>query len=267
MDSEDFDPLHGAAPKEIPLSNAPLASALCQVRFPDIVQVRDINFIGGFQEKVRGHYPLFSGDLIQTFNMLPNGLQSSQDQLWRLSDADANWRISLGANFVTLETKKYSSRADFLKKLSFVLSSLEDTIRPTHVWRVGVRYVDRVKTSSMGNFGDMLRQEMAGLSATHLRNSFNHSLSEVSCKVDEGNLLVKWGILPANGSHEPEVMPPINDESWFLDIDVAHEYRDGPRQFLVEELVADAEAKATRCYSFFRWVVTDKFLRTFGGNV
>ncbi|XKM42740.1 TIGR04255 family protein [Rhizobium ruizarguesonis] len=237
------------------------------VRFPDIVQVRDINFIGPFQEKLRVSYPLFSGDIVQTFNIVPEGLQASQDQLWRLSDADANWRISLGANFIALETKKYSSRADFLKRLSFVLSALEETIRPTHVWRVGVRYVDRVETSSLGNIRDMLRHEMAGLSATELRHAFNHSVSEVACKVDEGTLLVKWGILPANGSHEPEVMPPINDESWFLDIDVAHEYRVGPRQFRVDELVADAERKAERCYSFFRWAVTDEFLRRFGGEL
>ncbi|MBX5202244.1 TIGR04255 family protein [Rhizobium sp. NZLR1] len=267
MDSEDFDPLHGEAPKEIPLSNAPLASVLCQVRFPEIVQVRDINFIGGFQEKVRASYPLFSSDLVQTFNVLPHALQSNQDQLWRLSDADANWRISLGANFVALETKKYSSRADFLKRLTFVLDALEETIRPTHVWRVGVRYVDRVPTSALGNIRDMLRHEMAGLSATELRSSFNYSVSEVACRVDEGNLLVKWGILPAHGSHEPEVMPQIDDESWFLDIDVSHEHHVAPRQFRVDELVFDAERKAARCYSFFRWAVTEEFLRRFGGEI
>jgi uncharacterized protein (TIGR04255 family) len=91
-------------------------------------------------------------------------------------------------------------------------------------------------------------------------------MNEAFCVTKEGNLLARWGFMPENHSHDPEMMPPIKQRSWFLDID---SFREEPQfaSFDAEEISNLAHALATRSYAFFRWAVTDKLLREYGGIV
>lgn len=267
MELEDFDPLHGAAPEEIPLNAAPLATVLCQIRFTDIVQIRDVAFIGQLQERLRQSYPILKSENIQTVNVGPHGVQASLDPIWRFVDPAQQWRVSLGSSYVALDTSAYVSRVDFIRRLEFILVSMAETINPTHVWRIGMRYIDRVPMSKMGGIQDMLRPELAGIAGTSLLPKIQYSVTEVSCQVEHGALLVKSGILPANGSHEPEVMPAIAEPSWILDIDASYENSAKPVAYDVSDIVKSTEQHAARCYSFFRWSVSKNFLRSFGGNV
>jgi hypothetical protein len=44
-------------------------------------------------------------------------------------------------------------------------------------------------------------------------------------------------------------------------------FRAETRTFDPSEVVADARSYAERIYTFFRWAVTDDFLRLYGGKV
>ena len=269
MTDSNFDPLFGAAPEEIPLPAAPLVTVLSQVRFPEIISIRQKSFIAGFQELVREDYPLIRDEQVKAIEFDEHGAKVavSDESVWRFIDERGTWRLTLTPSFFSLETRKYISRADFTDRLGKIIESAGKTLKPTHVTRIGMRYVDRVPLKGDATLDGMLRPEMLGLAGSSIREGIDHAISEVMCKVKEGQMLARWGLLPGRGTHDPEIMPPASDPSWFLDIDTFANYQNSPVRYESGMIRSTALALATRSYSFFRWAVTRQFLEAFGGVV
>lgn len=267
MSEFQVDPLFGADPIEIPLPAAPLVTVLCQVRFPEIISIQNKQFIAAFQELVRSDYPLLQDERLKTvaLDAQIGTVAASDAVIWRFIDESASWRITLTSAFLTLETRKYVSRTDFIERLAKILQAVAETIKPTHVTRIGVRYVDRVPLKEDFSFEGMLRDEMMGVSGTAIGKNVIHSVSEVVCAVKEGQMLARWGMLPSRGSHDPDVLPAIKEPAWFLDIDTFADHQRAPVRFDTNLIRSSALDLATRAYAFFRWAVTDKFLKEFGG--
>lgn len=268
MIDDQFDPLFGAAPKEIPLPSAPLVSVLCQVRFTEIISIQQKSFIASFQEHVRPDYPLMRAEKLKTIAVDEQGasVTVSDENIWRFIDAAKGWRLSLTSAFFALETRRYTSRADFIDRLGKAIAAAQATIKPTHVTRIGMRYVDRVDLQDQRSMDKMLRPEMFGIAGSSLRKNMNHTISEISCQVKEGQLTARWGMLPPRGTHDPEIMPPIASESWFLDLDTSSDHQASPIGFDSDMIRNSAMGLASRAYSFFRWAVTEQFLTAFGGK-
>ena len=76
----------------------------------------------------------------------------------------------------------------------------------------------------------------------------------------------RWGLIPANEMHKPNLMLQIAEPSWFLDIDVYKNFAQ-PALFEVDRIETSVVKLAARAYGFFRWVVNDKFLRACGGDI
>ena len=268
MSNDESNPLFGAAPTEIPLPAAPLVTVLWQVRFPEIVSIQQKSFIAGFQEAIRDDFPLLVEDLIDAIQIdEPSASVSrSRQTVWRFVDETAKWRISLSSSFLTLETRAYRSRADFADRFGKILSAAAQSFRPTHATRIGVRYVDRIPLRNEIALEELFRPEMMGLVGSKISESVVHSISEVMCKTEEGSMQARWGKLPERGSHDPDVMPPISDACWFLDLDTFSDYQKTPIRFEAEMIRDDTVKLSTRTYSFFRWATTPAFLRAFGGE-
>lgn len=264
---DTLDPLFGAEREEIPLAAAPLARVVAQVRFPEIVSIGKREFIADFQEAIRKAYPKLDSAEIQV--VIAGGAMQPdvrRDMLWRFYDAASVWRVSLTSNFVSLETTGYESRSDFMGRFRVVLDALAQTIAPTLVNRIGVRYVDHIRQPHTNDMDAMIRPQMLGLVTSNLRENIQHSVSETLCKVAEGQLLVRWGLLPPSGTHDPAVLTPADEVSWFLDLDVFQDHGRESLPYDPARLEAAGVALATRAYSFFRWATTDKFISAYGGK-
>lgn len=268
MPPDHTDPLFGAAPTEIPLPSAPLVNVLCQVKFTEILSIQQASFVAGFQERVRTDYPFMQQEKMKTISIDENGasVEVGDDSVWRFVDATKTSRLSLAPSFVTLETRKYVSRVDFVERLEKTLNALSDTIKPTHVTRIGMRYVDQIDLEKYPDMDKMIRAEMLGVLSSPLKDGIHHSLSEVICRVKEGHLLARWGLMPPKSTHDPECMPPISKPSWFLDLDTFTEFRASPTPFDPATIRESVVGLATRAYTFFRWAVDEPFLRAFGGE-
>jgi uncharacterized protein (TIGR04255 family) len=91
------------------------------------------------------------------------------------------------------------------------------------------------------------------------------SLHEATCNVAEGTLLARWGLMQKRTTHDPEMLPLVDEDSWMLDLDVFKEFENGSEHFKTEDIAACVYKAATRVYAVFRWAVTPEFLRTYGG--
>jgi uncharacterized protein (TIGR04255 family) len=86
-------------------------------------------------------------------------------------------------------------------------------------------------------------------------------MTEALFRVDDQQLLARWGHLPPYATVDPYLVDPLDKKSWVLDLDA---FIDGTRPFLADTLVTQAKALTERAYAFFRWAVTDEFLKRYG---
>ena len=266
-------PLNLTPPLEVPLPRAPLARVVAQTRFPPILAIRDPDRVAAFQEELRGTYPNLSQDQVHSIE-LTGGQTPKIDQglIWRLADRekDPGWQVSLGVDFVAVETSFYDSRADFLARLSTVLATVERAFDPASASRLGLRYIDRLTDDAFDHVDEMIHREVLGIIQPSenldpsLRESVIHHLAEVQFLGWGGaRIQGRWGQLPRNTTFDPNALEPVDKPCWVLDLDM---FTTESQPFATQGLLTTARSFAECLYSVFRQMVTEEFLTFYGGK-
>ncbi len=264
MNERAKDPLFGDVPKRIILKNAPLIRVLAQVRFPIIMKISDEIYIRDFQEAMRGCYPHLQKDLVQSIEVKVDGANMQHKTIettaWRFFDQERVIRVTLNNNTISIETARYISRNDFLQRLKFVLEALEKTIKPAIAERIGFRYVNRIQgAKSLSILSELIQPELMNVSQQNLMEHIVYSMTDIHCRTNEGALIARYGFAPSNITHDPEMAPAINEESWVLDID-SSSTSCSDESFSSERLRNQFDMVAARAYAFFRWSIKDQFI-------
>jgi uncharacterized protein (TIGR04255 family) len=262
-------PLHGPSPPEVPLPNAPLVSVIAQVRFPTLLSVGIPQRVASFQEAIRDRYPHLQRQ--NTVMVMPGTTNPAGESggavviHWRFGDEAAafKWRVTLSEDFIALETRAYESRQNFMERLETVLHTLEETLAPTHMTRFGMRYIDQIKGEPIKDIEKLLRKEVLGV-VPCAGPEARQVITEFAAPAEPGELLARWGRLPANMTVDPNLLPPTGEDSWLIDLDVS---TTGQSAFEAKGIVETARRAAERVYAVFRWMVTEEFLRAYGGKV
>jgi uncharacterized protein (TIGR04255 family) len=270
MSQPSDDPLFGEVPASVPLTDAPLVRVLAQVRFSKISKISNESYIADFQEALRSQYPHVQADTVQSVELRVSGKeiqhQAVESTVWRFFDPERVIRISLATDFIALETAKYISREDFLERMRVILSALTTSISPPLVERVGFRYVDRlVGQGFLGELSTFIRPELLNVLQPNLAEHIEISMSEIVGKTAEGKLIARYGLAPKGFSHDPEVAPPVDEPSWVLDVDSFSADR-ASTILEPDSLCAELDKVAARAYAFFRWSITDEFMKRFRGK-
>lgn len=252
-------PLHGPSPPEVPLPHAPLVSVIAQVRFPMLLTVHNRNRVAILQEAIRDQYPHLERQ---------DGAPSSvSDPLvhWRFADEAAGfkWRVTLAQDFIALETRAYECRQNFMERLETILQTLEETLAPTHMTRFGIRYIDQIKGEPMARIETLLRKEVLGVVPCAGPDT-RQVITEFAARAEPGELLARWGRLPTSMTVDLNLLPPVAEDSWLIDLDVS---RTEQVVFEAKRIVETARSAAERVYAVFRWMVTEEFLKAYGGKV
>jgi len=265
--STQTNPLTGLPPAEVSLPEAPLVRVIVQVRFPTILAIEKRELVAPFQEILRDRYPVLRVEQTRGILIGPEGPEAvAPSVVWRFADIGGNWRVSLATEFVAIETTAYECRGDLLDRLDQVIQALKHQFGPKTVDRLGVRYIDRITGDAIAHINEMVRPEILGITGTAMVEYADRALSEALFSIPETSAFIqaRWGILPPNGTVDPAAMEPVDERSWILDLDI---FNQEPGPFEPATILANASGFAERCYTFFRWVVTDDFLRRYGGEI
>lgn len=266
MKFSENNPFSGAVPETVPLPHTPLSGVLAQVRFPEVLSIGNGDFIAGFQERIRKLYPVSHNEQRILLKLSADGTEPKKSSHWRFFNTDQSWRISLATSFVAIETRAYRSRTEFCDRALEVLEALQEEISPGIMNRLGVRYVDQIAGLQFERITDFVRPQVLGVYDHTHSAQLIRTFSEVNAKADVGSLNIRSGYTPPNHTHEPDLMPPISEPCWFLDVDVFQEYKK-PERFEAAEISDRLMKLATRAYGVFRWAVNDDLLRSYGGEV
>lgn len=262
-------PLTGPPPPEVPLIDPPLVRVIAQVRFPLVASLEKREFIASFQEAIRESYPVLRPEEERSVVLGSQGvLETRSNSLWRFHEARGAWRVTLGPDFLALETTKYTSREDFIERLRLVLEALEEHVDPQVLDRLGVRYIDRVSGENLIALPQLVRPEVAGILGSPLSALAQHAISEnvFILPGSMGQVTARWGLLAPRSTIDPAALDAIEEPSWILDTDAFQSFEAGSRQLDVDSVVEQARGFAERIYSIFRWAVTNEFLRRYGGE-
>ena len=267
-------PLNPKLTPEVPLPRAPLARVIAQIQFPTLLAIRNPDKVTLVQEDLRENYPFLKQEQVHnietTSNQAPNVHHSV---VWRFTDLETNatWRVSLGVDFVAIETSSYTSRSDFLDRLGTIVSSVNRYFRPESSNRVGLRYIARLIGSAVERVEELVHPKVLGIHSDSknrefvLGDSIVHSISDTQFLAPDGAYIQgRWGGLPANRTYDLNVLEPFPEPSWILDLDM---FSSNSIPFTNEVLLPTATDFAISLYWLFRQMVTDEFLRFYGGEI
>jgi uncharacterized protein (TIGR04255 family) len=257
------NPFSAPLPPEVELHEAPLVRVIAQLRFPLVVSIENQDFIAPFQEAIRMNYPILRLEQAQELMIGPSIMAPVGRAIWRFSNTEDNWRVSLSSNFMALETTAYTSRSAFLARFKDLLAALYEHIKLKVVDRLGLRYIDRVTYPALDDIAMLVRKEVLGVIGTSLADKAYLSMSETIFDLQNAQLLARWGTLPRNATVDPSALEPLDEASWILDLDM---FSTNARSFDVEKLLHETRLFSERLYTFFRWAVTDEFLQRYKGN-
>ena len=256
----------GPTVPSVPLPKSPLSFVVAQVRFPMVASISKEDFIGPFQERIRSTYSDLRREKEMKVLVGSAGVQFEQSgEVWRFADDKGGWEVALAPEFLALATNNYTSRADFTGRLGVLLEALGTWLNPQKVRRLGVRYIDRIGEEHLGDIRRLVRTEVLGPVALDTEApavNLVHSLAEYQYLFpDDSHLRARWGLLPAGATFDPAV-DPVDTPSWVLDLDASH----GERVFEPTAIQEQVQLFTDRIYRYFRWAITEDFLKTFGAS-
>jgi uncharacterized protein (TIGR04255 family) len=192
------EPFSGRPPAEVPLAHAPLVRVLSQIRFPTILAIADAATVAPFQERVRAAYPLTDKQVIQRVAVALTGSPAAvqSEGIWRFQDLEKHWRVSLAPSFLALETVAYTSRSDFLNRMTTLIGALEQTINPRVSQRIGLRYIDRIEGAAFDQVDELIKPEFLGPSRSVFAEAAQYIMTESVLSAAEGAISTHWGMLP-----------------------------------------------------------------------
>lgn len=195
--------LQFATEPNVAFDRPPLRAVLCQLRYPPIYALLGESGVAGFQEGVRDKYPRPSRLDASQLQLAPGAVQTlTRAPTWRFTDEDNNWRVSIGVDFVALETRRrYKSFAEFTGRLEELLAVLDLTVHPDSATRVGLRKLNEMKHPSVFQTSDwrlLLRDSLVGLQGDPELPGFRYGMETVELQdEDDGTLAIRHGTAPS----------------------------------------------------------------------
>lgn len=275
MIASSSDWLELAAPDRVEFARSPLALSLCQIKYAPMLIVSNPVAVAPFQQALLDDFPIISQEQQQNLTIQVQGDPAQQhtsvhsnagSTVWRFTDTNDNWTLVLTSEFVTLETRSYNHFPEFLDRLAKVLRALIKHIHPRVCFRVGLRYINEIRTDSL-DYSVVIRRELLGPLAVPQLGSFaSQSVQHHVLNAPDGvTVNLQHGLLPGGSvvAPKPNVLPP-STPFYVLDIDVFREFKPNELPMKVQPILAHVERYHDIVSLLFRWSVTEPYTDTLG---
>ncbi len=204
--------------------NNPLDKVICQFRFPTILKIES-EIPALFQERIRHIFPKFTELSEIKFQIsadiknkgvnedLNEYFQTGKTNNFEFLTEDEEYKLNLTRNFLTLSSNKYSRWENFREIFDVPIQALLDVYHPKHFTRIGLRYIDVICRSKLGEndtpWIELIRPEFLGLlSNIEIAENINSLENRYELNLLENNGIAR---IISKLVHEPG-----SDESCFM---------------------------------------------------
>ncbi len=258
-----------AEPERVVFERPPLVLAAFEVRFSNLPDVSDRDYVEPFRRAIESDYPeLTPANQVTVQLDLPSGQpRQLQTVQWRFSDKDANWTAVLAPDFLTLEARRYGHFREFTARLRSLLIALSEHVRPKVGTRLGLRYVNEIRVGTEG-LGSIVRPEVLGLlSVAEFEEHAAQSVHEVTLRFPEDqSIQVRHGFFPDGSTVQPPPgKPPPSGPFYLLDFDAWRAFS-APAFLKVDpDVIGEyVERYHDEIEKIFRWSITEEFTESLG---
>jgi len=212
----------------------PLAEVICQLRFPCILIINEKQPTE-FQERIRAEYPLYQTTTEQQQQIIVGAtkgalqtshiLQSEAINNYRFSSIDEKWHINLTSTFLALSTSSYNKWENFIEHFKEPLSALLEIYHPSFYERIGLRYVNVFKRSTLNlvdvDWSELIQPFVLGfMSNLEIKNRVRHQNMFVELDIGNG----AWIQINTSKNSVGDVCfgfpSVIDEESFVIDADI-----------------------------------------------
>jgi uncharacterized protein (TIGR04255 family) len=240
--------------------NNPLDEVVCQLRFPPILKI-EAEIPSVFQEQIRTTFPLYENKPASSVLAgLPAALASALLQEFPLgtgrtahefTTSDRQWTLSLTRDFIALTCRQYRRWEDFKDHLQPALQSLLELYAPAFYSRVGLRYVDVIRRSTLGldgvGWGELLQPWIAGpFAEPGISPNVDNAATDLLIGLPQlgANVRVRHGLVLHQENQEP---------SYLIDADIFDESQVGPTDVFSKLNLLNRQAGL-----LFRWCIRQR---------
>jgi uncharacterized protein (TIGR04255 family) len=202
------------------LSHSPLERVLCQLRWRPLSIFDKEAVASKFAQLIGGEYPYHERANELQVVITPMGVQQQAGEVvHRYLSGERDWAVSLGDQFLAVETTSYVGHEDFFAKTAGLAAALRSVVAIPRLARLGYRYTNRIKGSDdLAALDEYFNQEILGLVCGTRRLDIQQSVSETLLNGESAALMVRSVLLPAGAGVAPDLQP-IDETSWVLDLD------------------------------------------------
>ncbi len=242
----------------VQFKKAPLRLVIGQIRFGILPLFEQKTFIAGFRDVVHSMYPKISREPTVSYQLSPTGISSSAGEtVWRFSSRDNLWSVVVGESSLTLETRKYLSMDDFLKRFSQILDATVQTLEVTDRVRIGLRYINEIRypnADTLFDWRSLLNPEFVGFdAATLLDGEVDHTLHETQLQRVNGILTIRHGLLKGTVVAPVPQGISVNEKFYLIDLD----YYDTTECDLdISSTISQMQDYNETISRFFRWTLS-----------
>ncbi|MFJ5236999.1 TIGR04255 family protein [Pseudomonas sp. B21-051] len=219
-----------------------LKQAVCELRFPTLMELGEQRAPASFVKALRKDYPLL--ELNNEFT-LGIGAGNTSSNIHILRSTKGNWSISLKENALSIETTSYSGFDNLRERVLQVLEAAEKVIDSDFFTRIGLRYINVLKSEDE-EIISWINPALTAPITSELFAGINDFGGRMQLLTEDGGCLFQHGIQlnRSNGS------PPKPD--YLIDIDT---YRS---EVSLKDTAAALDIMHRQAFDLFDWSITDK---------
>lgn len=252
------------------LANSPLALVVCQVTFGAKLNATTDEVGGAFQNQIDEKYPRshttesFGIEVSAGLGQVAEARNVPTRRTLQFADIDLNWVVSLTNDSISLECKSYREFSEFKDRLTEVLDACIRIVRPTIMTRIGLRFINEVRVSSIESLQSYIHPDLLGsLSTPTFQQTVLRSVQSMELRVGDGaQINFNHGYFPdgttvqiQSDQHAPK------GPFYLLDLDAYHVFQGKEvRAMKSADVMKRAEKFHDTISHIFWWAVSDELV-------
>ena len=238
--------------------HACLELCVAQLKYPPVQRFHDDSFTLGVREALANEYPLVTTEQAMNIGISAQGVigQLPGASMLRFTSVDSHWSVVLSGDFVSLETRGYSTLNEFATRFAEVLRQINTYFNLRHQLRFGLRYINEFRHPegvSYETWKRLLNSDLLGVSARGVFGGpVEQTIEEARIRRPDGFLLVRHGFLHGTTVIPMQQQLPKAGYFYLLDLDY---YDETPATFDVQRPVEQMYRYNDILYRVFRWSI------------